>query len=124
MFGKKLFLPRPVPVIKSPAPIEKLLAQAASFRGKGLVTRAKAKYLECQRLAPERFEPHYELGKMYAMSGLNAPALRSWKKARKLNPEFYPLELNMGKILHKLGRRDEASKHFKKKKRPPEGNGS
>jgi tetratricopeptide (TPR) repeat protein len=102
----------PVPAIKSPAPIEELMAEAADFRRKGLVTRAKEKYLECQRLAPERFEPHFELGNMYAMAGLNKPAIVAWKKAQELNPEHYELELNMGKILHKLGQKDKAKENF------------
>jgi tetratricopeptide (TPR) repeat protein len=104
----------PVPEIESPAPIEELMAEALEFRRKGLVTRAKELYLECQRLAPERFEPFYELGKMYAMSGLNKPALSAWDEARKLNPEYYPLELDRGKILHKLKRREQAKESFAK----------
>ena len=102
----------PVPEIKSPAPIEKLLAEAAEYRKDGLVTFAKEKYLECQRLAPERYEPYYELGEMYAASGLNKPALRAWKKAEKLAPENFELELNLGKIFHKLGQKEEAQKRF------------
>jgi tetratricopeptide (TPR) repeat protein len=104
----------PVPEIKSPAPIEKLLAEAAEYRRKGLVNHAKEKYLECQRLAPERFEPHYELGEMYAAAGLNKPAMAAWERARKLNPEHYQLELNMGKIFHKLGQKDKAKDNFSK----------
>lgn len=107
-------MPLPVPEIKSPAPIERLMAEADGYRNKGLVTRAKEKYLECQRLAPERFEPHYELGMMYAMSGLNTPALASLDRALQLNPDYYPLQLNKAKILLKLGRRDEAKMHFSK----------
>ncbi|GAB4281857.1 MAG: hypothetical protein Kow0029_27160 [Candidatus Rifleibacteriota bacterium] len=104
----------PVPEIKSPAPIEALLAEALEYRRKGLVNHAKEKYLECHRLAPERYEPLYALGEMYAAAGLNKPALAAWEKARKLNPESYVLELNMGKILHKLGRREEAKSNFNK----------
>ncbi|MGM0598851.1 MAG: tetratricopeptide repeat protein [Candidatus Rifleibacteriota bacterium] len=102
----------PVPEIKSPAPIEKLLAEAAQYRKDGLVTFAKEKYLECHRLAPKRYEPYYELGEMYAAAGLNKPALRAWKKAEKLAPENFELELNLGKILHKLGQKAEAQKRF------------
>ena len=102
----------PVPQIKSPAPIERLMAEAADFRSKGLVTRAKEKYLECQRLAPERFEPHFALGEMYAESGLNVPALSSWERAEKLNAEYFPLQLNMGKMHHKLGRPARAREYF------------
>ena len=102
----------PVPNIKSPAPIERLMAEAAEFRAKGLVTRAKEKYLECQRLAPERFEPHFELGEMYAAAGLNVPALSSWERAEKLNAEHFPLQLNIGKMHHKLGRHERAREYF------------
>jgi tetratricopeptide (TPR) repeat protein len=102
----------PVPEIKSPAPIEKLLAEAAQYRKDGLVTFAKEKYLECQRLAPKRYEPYYELGEMYAAAGLNNPALRAWKKAEKLAPENFELELNLGKVYHKLGNKKEAKKCF------------
>lgn len=102
----------PVPEIKSPAPIEKLMAEAAEFRAKGLVTRAKEKYLECQRLAPERFEPHFALGEMYAVAGLNTPALASWERAEKLNAGYFPLEMNLGKMHHKLGKPDKAREYF------------
>ncbi len=102
----------PVPEIKNPAPIERLLAEALEFRRKGLVNHAKEKYLECQRLAPERFEPHFELGEMYAAAGLNKPALAAWERARKLKPDHYQLELNMGKMYHKLGERKKAQENF------------
>lgn len=102
----------PVPEIKNPAPIERLLAEALAYRRQGLVNHAKEKYLECQRLAPERFEPHYELGEMYAAAGLNKPALSAWERARKLKPDHYQLELNMGKLYHKLGEKDKAKLNF------------
>ena len=102
----------PVPQINSPAPIEQLMAEAAGFRAKGLVTRAKEKYLECQRLAPERFEPHFALGEMYAESGLNVPALSAWERAEKMNSEYFPLQLNIGKMHHKLGRPEKAREYF------------
>jgi len=102
----------PIPVIKSPAPIEKLMKEAMEFRSKGLVTRAKEKYLECQRLAPERFEPWFALGEMYAEAGLNVPALSAWERAEKLNPENFPLQMNLGKMHHKLGRHDRAREFF------------
>ncbi len=102
----------PVPEIKSPAPIERLMAEAAEFRSKGLVNRAKEKYLECQRLAPERFEPHFALGEMYAEAGLNTPALASWERAEKLNAEHFQLQMNLGKMHHKLGRPEKAREYF------------
>ena len=102
----------PVPEIKSPAPIEKLMAEAAAFRAQGLVTRAKEKYLECQRLAPERFEPHYALGEMYAMAGLNVPALAAWERAEKLKSDYFPLQMSLGKMHHKLGKPEKAREYF------------
>lgn len=102
----------PVPEIKSPAPIERLMAEAADFRSKGLVTRAKEKYLECQRLAPERFEPWYALGEMYAEAGLNTPALSAWERAEKLSPEHFQLQMNLGKMHHKLSRPARAREFF------------
>ena len=104
----------PIPKIASPAPIKKLLAEAAKYRSQGLVTRAKEKYLECQRLAPDRFEPHYELGEMYARAGLNTAAVSAWEKALELNPDYFLLQLNMGKMLQKLGRKDKARECFVK----------
>lgn len=102
----------PVPEIKSPAPIEKLMAEAASYRKSGLVTRAKEKYLECQRLAPDRFEPYYALGEMYAESGLNVPALSAWEKAEKLQPDNYDVIMNIGKMHQKLGKGQRAKEYF------------
>ncbi len=102
----------PVPTIKSPAPIEKLMKEAAEFRAKGLVTRAKEKYLECQRLAPERFEPWFALGEMYAEAGLNTPALSAWEQAEKLSPEYFQLQMSIGKMHHKLGRPAKARDYF------------
>ncbi len=104
----------PIPEIQSPAPIEKLMAEAAAYRRDGLVTKAKEKYLECQRLAPERFEPYYELGEMYAKAGLNTPAVSTWQKAIAMNPNNYELQLNLGKMLHKLGKVDKARECFVK----------
>ncbi|MDD3146341.1 MAG: tetratricopeptide repeat protein, partial [Candidatus Riflebacteria bacterium] len=102
----------PVPEIKSPAPIDRLMEEAAAFRAKGLVTRAKEKYLECQRLAPERFEPHFELGDMYAVAGLNVPALASWERAEKLRADHFPLQMSIGKMHHKLGHSEKAREYF------------
>ena len=102
----------PVPEIKSPAPIQKLMAEAQAFRAKGLVTRAKEKYLECQRLAPERFEPHFALGQMYAEAGLNLPALAAWERAEKLKTDHFPLQMSLGKMHHKLGKAAKAKEYF------------
>lgn len=102
----------PVPEIKSPAPIQKLMAEAQAFRAKGLVTRAKEKYLECQRLAPERFEPHFALGQMYAEAGLNLPALAAWERAEKLKTDHFPLQMSLGKMHHKLGKAAKAKECF------------
>jgi tetratricopeptide (TPR) repeat protein len=102
----------PVPELKSPAPIERLMAEAMAFRSKGLVTRAKEKYLECQRLAPDRYEPWFALGEMYAEAGLNTPALSAWERAEKLNPEDFSLQMNLGKMHHKLGKPDKARQFF------------
>lgn len=106
--------PLPVPEISSPAPIAEIMKEAAKYRSQGLVNRAEDLYLEAARLAPERFEPHYELGMMHAMSGLNRPALASLEKALELNPDDYETRLNKGKILHKVGRKEEARKHLNK----------
>ncbi|MBI3039469.1 tetratricopeptide repeat protein, partial [bacterium] len=67
----------PLPNIRHPAPIAKLLKKARDYRQNGLVNRAKDLYLECQRLSPEAFEPWYELGEMYSQAGLNLPAQRT-----------------------------------------------
>ncbi len=104
----------PIPEIKSPAPIDRLMAEAMDFRSKGLVTRAKERYLECQRLAPDRYEPWYALGEMYAEAGLNVPALAAWERAEKLNSEDFKLAMNIGKMHHKLGRQKDARKYFNK----------
>jgi tetratricopeptide (TPR) repeat protein len=104
----------PVPKIKNPAPLEKLLAEARAYRSKGLVTHAKEKYLECQRLVPEDFRSAYELGDMYAHAGLNRPALAAWKQVLAMKPDFYPLQLNLGKVHLKLKHREEARAAFVK----------
>lgn len=102
----------PVPEIKSPAPIEKLMAEAREHHRSGLVTKAKEKYLECQRLAPDRYEPYAALGEMYAESGLNVPALSAYEKADKLNPNNYELIMNIGRMHQKLGRTQYAKNYF------------
>jgi tetratricopeptide (TPR) repeat protein len=104
----------PIPAIKHPAPIEKLLEKARDYRDKGLVTRAKELYLQCQRLNPAAFAPHFELGAMYAMSGLNVPALRAWEQAMKLNPNSFDLHLNMGKMYYKINERLKAKESLNK----------
>ena len=102
----------PVPEIKSPAPIEKLMAEGNEFRKNGLVNRAKEKYLECQRLAPDRYEPYEALGEMYAESGLNIPALSAFEKAYKLNPDNYEITMNIGRMHQKLNRPEHAKSFF------------
>ncbi len=102
----------PVPEIKSPAPIEKLMAEANEFRKNGLVTRAKEKYLECQRLAPDRYEPYVALGEMYAESGMNVPALSCFEKAYKLNPDEYNIVMNIGRMHQRLGKNHMAKEFF------------
>ena len=102
----------PVPEIKSPAPIEKLMAEANEFRKNGLVTRAKEKYLECQRLDPDRYEPYVALGELYAESGMYLPALSTFEKAYKLNPNDYEITMHMGRMYQKLGKMHYAKEFF------------
>ena len=102
----------PVPEIKSPAPIDKLMAEGNEFRKNGLVNRAKEKYLECQRLDPNRYEPYLALGELYADSGLNIPALSAFEKACKLNPNNYEIIMNIGRMHQKLGRMQYAKEFF------------
>lgn len=102
----------PVPEIKNPAPIQKLLKEARRYRNNGLVSHAKDLYLECQRLSPKEFAPWYELGAMYAESGLSAPALRTWEQAKKINPNVYDLQFNIGKMQYRLQQRDLARQAF------------
>lgn len=104
----------PVPEIKSPVKIDRLLAEARDYRSKNLVTRAKAIYLECQRLSPDSYEPYYELGEMYAESGLHKAALVSWEKASELKPDNFDVLMNMGKMQHKIGQFAKARESFGK----------
>lgn len=104
----------PVPEIKSPAPVERLVQEGNEFRAKGLVNRAKEKYLECIRLAPDRYEPYYELGLMYAASGLNTSALSSWQSAERLKPDYYPIVINIGKMYQKLDKAANAEEYFRR----------
>ncbi|HNW33646.1 MAG TPA: tetratricopeptide repeat protein, partial [Candidatus Ozemobacteraceae bacterium] len=102
----------PIPVLKSHAPIAKLLAQARMYRTKGLVNHAKELYLECQRLAPREFAPWYEMGDMYSNAGLSRPALVAWEKALEINPNSYELQFNMGRMNYRLQKRDKARQAF------------
>lgn len=102
----------PVPEIKSPAPIDKLMAEGNELRRNGLVNRAKEKYLECQRLDPDRYEPYLALGELYADSGLNLPALSAFEKACKLKPNNYEIIMNIGRMHQKLGKMHYAKEFF------------
>ncbi len=102
----------PVPEIKSPVYIEKLMDEANEYRRNGLVTRAKEKYLECQRLDPDRYEPYKALGEMYAESGLNIPALSAFEKADKLKPNDYEILMHIGRMLQKLNKVEKAREYF------------
>ncbi|NLI79608.1 MAG: tetratricopeptide repeat protein [Candidatus Riflebacteria bacterium] len=104
----------PVPRIATTVPIAKLLEKAMAFRAKGLVNHAREVYLELQRLAPNEFEPWYQLGDMYARAGLSSPALRAWERAAQLNPNHYDLQLSMGKMQYRLRKRDQARDAFVK----------
>lgn len=102
----------PVPEIKSPAPIDKLLAEGNEFRKNGLVNRAKEKYLECQRLDPDRYEPYVALGELYSDSGLYVPALSAFEKACKLNPNNYDIIMHIARTHQKLSRLSYAREFF------------
>lgn len=102
----------PVPEVKTTVNIDRLLAEARDLKSKNLVTSAKEKYLECQRLAPTRYEPYNELGQMYADSGLNKAALSAWEKAAELAPKNYDIFMNIGKMQHKVGQIDKAKNTF------------
>ena len=102
----------PVPEIKSPAPIDKLMAEGNELRRKGNVIKAKEKYLECQRLDPDRYEPYFALGELYADSGLNLPALSAFEKAYKLKPDNYDIIMNLGRTYQKLGKTQFAKEFF------------
>lgn|GEM_PF-1020155 len=104
----------PIPKIKSTVPVKEMLKKAMFFRSKGLVNHARETYLELQRLAPNEFEPWYQLGDMYARWGLSGPAMRAWDVARRINPEHYELQLNYGKMQYRLMQRKPAREAFVK----------
>lgn len=102
----------PVPEIKSPTKIDKLLEEAYQYRKRGLVTKAKEIYLECQRIAPDRYEPYVAIGELYAESGMNLPALSAFEKAARLNPDDYDIIMNIGRMHQKLGKTQFAKEYF------------
>lgn len=88
------------------------MAEAQAFRAKGLVTRAKEKYLECQRWPLKGSSSHFALGQMYAEAGSNLPALAAWERAEKLKTDHFPLQMSLGKMHHKLGKAAKAKECF------------
>ena len=69
-------------------------------------------YRKAERLAPERYEVHNNLGNLLANLGRPEEALAEYREAVRLNPELPSLHDGLGSVLAGLGRFSEAMNEF------------
>ena len=65
------------------------------------------------RLYPQSSVPHYTLGVLRRIHGKFEPALASLARALELNPSYAPAYAQVGSVLTRLGRPEEALEHIR-----------
>lgn len=63
---------------------------------------------KAEALAPNWYEPHYQLGVVYESEQRDADALREMKQAVEIDPEFYPAHYRLAKLYQRAGQHAEA----------------
>ena len=65
-------------------------------------------------LDPSRPRPHYNLGRILAMFGDDAGAVKEYTKSLEIDDDQYESHMNLGNALRRLGRFEEAYKHYQR----------
>ena len=105
-------------VVKNPASSDVVLSEAYGKLGQlyhaySLTVPARDCYLNANVLAPKDFRWIYLSGKLDQQDGSFEGAIRRYRSARTLKPDYVPTLVNLGNIFLELNRLDEASESFK-----------
>jgi len=103
---------------KNPATTETALAEAYGRLGEiyhaySLTSAARDAYLNANRLAPKEFRWIYLLGKLDQQDGRFEDAIRRYRLALTLRPDYIAAFVNLGNIFLELNRLDDAAESFK-----------
>ncbi|MEP6707954.1 MAG: tetratricopeptide repeat protein [Pyrinomonadaceae bacterium] len=104
--------------VKNPKTSEVELSNAYGTMGEiyqaySLNSPTRECYLNASRLAPHEFRWVYLLGKLDQQEGLVDDAIRRYKIAGALRPEYVAVPVNLGNIHLQLNRLEEAEESFK-----------
>jgi tetratricopeptide (TPR) repeat protein len=83
------------------------------YQAYSLNSPARECYLNASRLIPEDFRWIYLLGKLDQQDDLADDAIRRYRIARTLRPEYIAVPVNLGNIYLQLNRLEEAKENFK-----------
>lgn len=104
--------------VKNPAIPEEKLSEAYGTTGQiyqayWLNSPARECYLNASRLMPKDFRWVYLLGKLDEQEGNFDEAIRRYRLARTLRPEYAAVPVNLGNIYLQLNRLEDAKENFK-----------
>ncbi len=104
--------------VKNPTATEAVLGEAYGTMGEiyhaySLNSPARECYLNASRLTPQEFRWIYLLGKLDQQDDLADDAIRRFRIARTLRPEYIAVPVNLGNIYLQLNRLEEAKENFK-----------
>jgi len=102
---------------KNPATTATTLSEAYGRLGEiyhaySLTSAARDSYLNATRLAPKEFRWIYLLGKLDQQDGCFEDAIRRYRLALTLQPDYVAAFVNLGNIFLELNRLDEAADSF------------
>ena len=104
--------------VKDPTKSETALSEAYGKLGEiyhaySLISPAQDCYLNASRLTPKDFRWIYLLGKLDQQEGRFEEAIRRYRVARTLQPNYVAVLVNLGNIYLELNRLEDATESFK-----------
>jgi tetratricopeptide (TPR) repeat protein len=99
---------------KDPAALSEAYGRLGEiYHAYSLTSAARDAYLNANRLAPKEFRWIYLLAKLDHQNGLFEDAIRGYRLALTLQPDYLAALVNLGNIFLELNRLDEAAESFK-----------